>query len=415
MVDKHACQRKYASLGLLLIIIAALVVVPTALAVSDFKGIFNQKYDTKGTRIDSCTICHAGGSKLNDYGKALVDARIKKGSNETKVMQGLTSIEQADSDGDGFSNIVEINARFFPGNVSDHPVATPTATPIVTTTPTVTATPPFKEIAINDQLIKIFEDIYSYFMKLSLPKSLDNYYQNSKPETPSSEYVGDMFIMAGAFDGMIANIQEGDMANANKSYTVFAKEYKNISRKVQAWKGYFSIFAVKKLGTDMNMNANDSVISKDIAKIGATCEKCMGERRAQVWAKYYWRDFDTVNISGIAWKDAMIMLAVNFGGIGANAAEGNQAATNNSFNKFKASYAQVKTACYNCHDTPRAYYVSDDVFARIDLMGTNINANNMTNVQAIQRELGIQCYRCHVLHMPAQDMKSKMNRFSKDK
>jgi cytochrome c556 len=102
------------------------------------------------------------------------------------------------------------------------------------------------------------------------------------------------------------------------------------------------------------------------------------------------------------------MLAVDFGGIGANAAEGNQTATNNSFNKFKALYTDVKEACNNCHDSPRTYYVSKDVFAKIDQMGTNITENNMTNVQAIQQELGIQCYRCHVLHIPAQDMKSKM-------
>ena len=214
--------------------------------------------------------------------------------------------------------------------------------------------------------------------------------------------------MAGAFDGMVANMQEGDMANANVSYNVFANEYKNVSKKVPSWKGYFDTSAVKKLGKDINMSANESTLSKDISKVVATCEKCMEERRAQVWAKYYWRDFDTVNISETPWPEAMIMLAVDFGGIGANAGEGNQTSTNNSFNKFRASYAQVKVACYNCHDTPRMYYVSDDVFAKIDQMGTNITENNMTNVQAIQQELGIQCYRCHVLHMPAQDMKSKM-------
>ncbi|MCX9080865.1 MAG: hypothetical protein OIN83_01560 [Candidatus Methanoperedens sp.] len=218
-----------------------------------------------------------------------------------------------------------------------------------------------------------------------------------------------MFIMAGAFDGMIANMQEGDMANANVSYNVFAKEYTKVSKMVKPWKGYFDVAAVKKLGKDMNLNANESVISKDIAKIAATCEKCMGERTAQVWAKYHWRDFDTVNISGeIPWPDAMKMLAVNFVGIGANAAEGNQTSTNNSFNQFKVLYANVKVACYNCHDSPRTYYVSDDVFAKIDQMGTNITENNMKNVMAIQQELGIQCYRCHVLHWPAQNMKSKM-------
>lgn len=259
----------------------------------------------------------------------------------------------------------------------------------------------------SHELINKFERVYRWFMKLSLPKSLNEFYIGSSFEEPSSEWVGEMFIQAGAFDGMVANIQEGDMTNAIISYNVFANEYKNISKKVPEWRNYFDISEVDKLGKDLKNN-KQSAIPKDIEKIAATCEKCMGERRAQVWAKYYWRGFDTVNIGGMPWPDAMKLLGVNFGGIAANAAEGNQTATNNSFNQFKTLYTDTKTACSNCHDTPRFYYVSDDVFAKIDQMGDNITANNMQNVQDIQKELGIQCYRCHVLHLPAEDMKDKM-------
>lgn len=262
-------------------------------------------------------------------------------------------------------------------------------------------------------LIRIFENFYRLFMKLSLPESLDKFYKNSTPEVPSSEYVGEMFIQAGAFDGMIANIQEGDMANATVQYKVFAREYKNISKKVPEWKGYFDIHAVNQLGRDLNAN-NVPAAFNDIGKVGATCEKCMGERRAQVWAKYYWRSFDTVNVStsngNMSWVNTMDALAAGFGGIAANAAKGNQTATNNSFNQFKALYTDVADACKNCHNTPRLYYVSPDVFAKIDQMEANITANNLPAVMANQQGLGIQCYRCHVLHMPAEDMKSKMGK-----
>lgn len=261
--------------------------------------------------------------------------------------------------------------------------------------------------SVSHRLIDKFESLYISFMKLSLPKSLNKFYNNSTPEVPSSEWVGEMFIMAGAFDGMIANMQEGDMINANISYNILAKEYKNVSKKVPAWRGYFNIAAMNKLGRDLNAS-NMNATSKDIEKVAATCLKCMGERRAQVWAKYYWKEFDTVNISGMPWLDGMLALGVNFGGIAANAAEGDQNATKNNFDQFKALYTGTKEACSNCHDTPRFYYVSDDVFAKIDQMGDNITSNNMQNVQMIQKELGIQCYRCHVLHMPAEDMKSKM-------
>ncbi|CAG0962057.1 hypothetical protein METP3_00891 [Methanosarcinales archaeon] len=254
-----------------------------------------------------------------------------------------------------------------------------------------------------------FENLYQMFMRKSLPESLDKFYTNSSPEIPSSEWVVQMFILAGAFDGMVANIQENDVNNANVSYEAFANEYKNISKKVPEWKGYFDIATVDKLGEDLKTN-NPAETFKDIGTIAATCEKCMGDRRAQVWAKYYWRDFDTVEVNGMEWKDAMITLAGSFGGIGANAAEGQQNETNNSFNQFNALYKDFKDACSNCHDTPRYYYVSDDVFTRIDQMGNDIITGDLQGAQAVQQELGIQCYRCHVLHMPAEDMKDKMGK-----
>jgi cytochrome c553 len=264
-------------------------------------------------------------------------------------------------------------------------------------------------------LINMFENLYRLFMELSLPDSLDKFYVGSKPEVPGSEWVGEMFIQSGAFEGIVLNLQETppDWANATASYNVFASEYKNISNKVPEWQGYFDIATVDKLGNDLKANSVPAAF-QDIGTIGATCGRCHANQQPQVWAKYYWRDFNTVNVStptgNLTWPVAMTVLAGSFEGIGVNAAKGNQTKTNNSFNQFVALYTSVKDACSNCHDTPRYYYVSADVFAKIDQMGENITAGNLTNAQANQQELGIQCYKCHVLHMPAQDMKDKMEK-----
>ncbi len=96
-----------------------------------------------GTKLDNCALCHTGGketvngktttygscqwchkvygynasgditSTLNDYGKAYKAA----GRNEA----ALALIESLDSDGDGYSNIVEINANRYPGDSNDDP------------------------------------------------------------------------------------------------------------------------------------------------------------------------------------------------------------------------------------------------------------------------------------------------------
>jgi cytochrome c556 len=265
----------------------------------------------------------------------------------------------------------------------------------------------------NGGVVKTFENLYKLFMNSSLPDSLDIYFQKQKPEVPGNEYLGEMFTEAGAFEGIVTNLKQGDMANATVSYNVFANEYKNTSMKIPEWKEYFDIKAVDKLGSDLNAS-NVSAAFKDIGTIGSSCGKCHADRQPQVWAKYYWRNFDTVNVStshgNLSWAPAMSALAEAFDGIGANAAKGNQTETNKSFNHFKALYKDVKTACKNCHDTPRYYYVSKDVFTKIKQMGQNITAGNLQAAQANQQELGIQCYKCHVLHMPAQDMKDKMGK-----
>ena len=119
---------------LLLLTVTALIAVPGGLGLSSYLNAFNAKYGTDGTNLDTCNTCHAGVPDLNPYGEAVA------GQSGT-IDQRLTNVESMDSDGDGLTNIEEINDLTFPGNVSD-PGVTPTVSPTVTATviPTVTAT-----------------------------------------------------------------------------------------------------------------------------------------------------------------------------------------------------------------------------------------------------------------------------------
>lgn len=80
-----------------------------------------------GTRLDTCTFCHTSPPILNPYGAAY------KAAGRNPAAFGL--IENADSDGDGFTNLQEIMALTFPGDPNDHPAAPPTNTPTATLTP----------------------------------------------------------------------------------------------------------------------------------------------------------------------------------------------------------------------------------------------------------------------------------------
>lgn len=92
----------------------------TAHARSGYLSTFNTKYGTSGTKLDGCGTCHGAGgnSTFNPYGSAIRTLWLSSGQ---VTNTELTAVEPADSDGDSFTNLVEINARFFPGDANDHP------------------------------------------------------------------------------------------------------------------------------------------------------------------------------------------------------------------------------------------------------------------------------------------------------
>ena len=98
--------------------------------------------NTAGTQLDSCSTCHTSIPNRNPYG----DDYKSHG-------HSFQAIELLDSDGDGYSNIEEINALTFPGDASSHPGApqpTPTATAPVGTPNPPPATGEYQLIGWND-------------------------------------------------------------------------------------------------------------------------------------------------------------------------------------------------------------------------------------------------------------------------
>lgn len=90
---------------------------PTAESLPEYLGQFNSKYKTSGSKLDSCTTCHRAGEgpsaeTLNPYGTDFGAAD-----------HDFAAIEPKDSDGDGVTNIDEINGGSFPGDPADKPTA----------------------------------------------------------------------------------------------------------------------------------------------------------------------------------------------------------------------------------------------------------------------------------------------------
>jgi hypothetical protein len=98
-------------------------VIGFAYALSGYLSQFKTTYPAAASTIGAnCTLCHippgTSVNNLNSYATDLLNSGIN-----------FTAIEPLDSDGDGFTNIQEINAGTYPGDATSHPVATTDATP----------------------------------------------------------------------------------------------------------------------------------------------------------------------------------------------------------------------------------------------------------------------------------------------
>jgi hypothetical protein len=141
-------QARFIKVGIIFAL--CLVVTVTAFAAYHHAGetdsdIFSSVYpDTDGTKLDSCAVCHSGGQYVNNKGKLVslgscqwchyvykydgsgdIEATLNPYGigyrDNGRIDTALISIEDLDSDGDGFSNIEEITALRFPGNNLDDP------------------------------------------------------------------------------------------------------------------------------------------------------------------------------------------------------------------------------------------------------------------------------------------------------
>ncbi|MDR2018389.1 MAG: hypothetical protein LBQ00_05920 [Syntrophobacterales bacterium] len=111
---------------------------------NDSKKFISAYKCRKGTKLDSCTLCHSGGSYEDSRGNTIIlgscqwchysygydeSGDIKKTLNSYGVdylnygrsAKALKAIAKLDSDGDGFTNYDELKARSYPGDATDYP------------------------------------------------------------------------------------------------------------------------------------------------------------------------------------------------------------------------------------------------------------------------------------------------------
>lgn len=138
--------------------------------------------DQVGTKLDSCTLCHSGGSYVSggktttlgscqwchhvtNYGADLTEATILKTlnayglayKNAGRNAEALQAIGSEDSDGDLVSNAVEIAAGTYPGDKNDDPTKVPAPSRVIS----------LKELEAMP--------VHSQFLLMNASKSDDSY------------------------------------------------------------------------------------------------------------------------------------------------------------------------------------------------------------------------------------------------
>jgi len=123
MTDKEGSMRK---ITITSVVVFTLIVTTFTIAHAkkEYTTAFNNRYGTSGTEggtsLGSCITCH---NQTNGKG-----GENNYGTDYKNSGHNFVTIEPLDSDGDGFTNIEEISAGYFPGNPNSKPA---TASPPV--------------------------------------------------------------------------------------------------------------------------------------------------------------------------------------------------------------------------------------------------------------------------------------------
>ena len=105
----------------LLAMVLSLGIVGIVFAASSDMSLFRGAYPTS-TLASNCQVCHTSSPpSLNPYGSAYFTI--------SRTAASIAAIASQDSDRDGFTNVIEINAGFNPGDAASRPPAV--AAPVI--------------------------------------------------------------------------------------------------------------------------------------------------------------------------------------------------------------------------------------------------------------------------------------------
>ncbi len=248
-------------------------------------------------------------------------------------------------------------------------------------------------------------------MTAPLPSSLDNYFP---PKAQGPVYLMEMFSLSNPFEGIGIDLQEKDLPGAKANFDAFRAQYLKMSVMVPEWKEKFPVGPVDSLGLAMG-SGNPAMIGSAMGRIGRLCASCHVINQIRAQQKYSWPDFEALSLTdpitnqNISWHESMMRIANAFTAIGNDLGQGQIENVRTNFKSFSDRFISLSANCSGCHDTPRSYFVSQNVQGMVSDLGKAVAATPPDG-KAIGQLLGAigneSCMKCHLVHMPSATAKS---------
>ncbi|HEY9204284.1 MAG TPA: hypothetical protein VIO58_00050 [Candidatus Methanoperedens sp.] len=244
---------------------------------------------------------------------------------------------------------------------------------------------------------------------VALPKSLDNLFP---PKADRPIWLLGMLAQGTYFTSIAADLSENDMANAKEDFKKFKAQYKNNSKLVPEWEGYFPMFPVDSLEAAMKTGDQQKIMAA-YGNMGQVCENCHSINMPKVQMKYHWKTLDgkkfteiSVPLSNenVSFSRLMQLIDANFVGVGADLGQNQIENAKLRFKDFNATFQAMKGVCGDCHTTKRKYYIDEDVQTMVDDLGQALAESPVDPGKAgmLSQEIGEEsCFKCHLVHVPA--------------
>jgi len=106
----------------------------------------------------------------------------------------------------------------------------------------------------------------------------------------------------------------------------------------------------------------------------------------------------------------MRYMAPAFDGTMTDIKEKQQKNATDDWNQFNTMFSNMEKACLDCHKEAPRSFVSQDVKALINNAGQQIATGDLDSAEKTIQQIGDSCYRCHVIHEPAQRIRESLEK-----